>query len=227
MATINRNSSLHQRRTDAAGNAVLGGHGRRAAAPKPSTGKASHGRPRAVPRPRTPTRASPHRPDSARPSRRDGKIRTACRSRPSCSAAAAPLWFRSCSSPSAGSTACSSAPPWRPRPPRRQPAPSVSCATIRWPCCRSAATTWATTSVTGCRWASAWKQPPLIFRVNWFRMSADGRFLWPGYGENLRVLRWVIAPRARRNRGGRDADRFSAAPAGHRYGRHQVSHRQC
>jgi phosphoenolpyruvate carboxykinase (GTP) len=36
------------------------------------------------------------------------------------------------------------------------------------------------------------KQPPLIFRVNWFRTSPEGKYLWPGYGENLRVLRWVI-----------------------------------
>jgi phosphoenolpyruvate carboxykinase (GTP) len=35
--------------------------------------------------------------------------------------------------------------------------------------------------------------PPLVFRVNWFRASEDGRYLWPGYGENLRVLRWVIS----------------------------------
>jgi phosphoenolpyruvate carboxykinase (GTP) len=39
---------------------------------------------------------------------------------------------------------------------------------------------------------AAIKKPPRIFMVNWFRKGADGNFIWPGFGDNLRVLKWVL-----------------------------------
>jgi phosphoenolpyruvate carboxykinase (GTP) len=51
---------------------------------------------------------------------------------------------------------------------------------------------------------------PKIYCVNWFRKGADGKFVWPGYGENMRVLQWMLG-RVVGTAGGRD-NAFGVSP---------------
>ena len=63
---------------------------------------------------------------------------------------------------------------------------------------------------------------PKIFYVNWFRKDAEGRFLWPGFGENSRVLEWIF----RRCEGQAEAvDTAIGLPADDRGDQHRGSRR--
>ena len=62
----------------------------------------------------------------------------------------------------------------------------------------------------GSQLAATGGQAPKIYCVNWFRKGADGQFVWPGYGENMRVLEWMIG-RAEGQAGGVD-NLFGTSP---------------
>ena len=218
MATRGAQLDLHQLRAHRRRRRLVGGHDRRAAGARDRLARRATGRPSRT----TPGRA-PERPlhgargpvpvDRARVGgpRRRADRRDPVRRPPRATAC------RWCTRRSTGSTACSSARSWARRPRRPRPAPSASCASTRWRCCRSAATTWATTSPTGSR--SGEREGAELPKIFMRQLVPQGRRRplplarvrreQPRAGVGLPALR-------RRRRGGRDADRPAAHAGGAR-----------
>jgi phosphoenolpyruvate carboxykinase (GTP) len=62
----------------------------------------------------------------------------------------------------------------------------------------------------GQRLKTAGAKLPKVYCVNWFRKASDGKFVWPGYGENMRVLSWILQRVA--GKGGGQEHLFGISP---------------
>ena len=181
-----------------------------------STGRATTGRRTRAARPLIPTPASPRRPRSARSSTPTGRTRRACRSRPFLfggrRASTIPLvneafdWEHGVFMGSAAGSETTAADLEQDR---RAAARSLRhAALLRLQHGRLL----RPLAVVG-RSAPTAPSCPKVFFVNWFRKGDDGHWLWPGYGENSRVLKWIFERVEGERRSGRDPHR---QPAGSR-----------
>ena len=193
MASITEEHDLHERRADRRRRRVVGRHGRRAARRTPSTGRATTGRPAAKPKaahPNSRFTAPMSQCPSADPAYNDpkgvpisafifgGRRSTARAARvPGVQLGVRRVLGRHDGLGDDGRRLR----PARPGPPR----PVRDAAVLRLPHGR------LLQPLADVRPQRS-TNPPRIFNVNWFRRDKDGKFLWPGFGENMRVLKWIV-----------------------------------
>ena len=212
METFTANSIFTNTGPHRRGRRLVGRHGRRRRRPTSSTGRATTGRPTSGRKAAHPNSRFTAPAGSARSSTPSGRTRPACPSRPSCSAAGGPStiplvnqafdWEHGVFMGSAAGSETTAANLSKTGVLRHDPFAML-------PFCGYNMGDYFAHWLSFAERTDPAKLPKVFF-VNWFRKDDDGTFLWPGYGENSRVLKWIFERVEGRRRSGRDAHRLSA-----------------